>query len=354
MCAVIVLVLEFFSFPNIGTCVSPSLVAKFTYSPLHPKAFESVTFDASESYDPDGFIYSYTWDFGDGNITTVSISIITHHFSAPRNYDVNLTIKDNACYLGLTNSTVETICVSPLPTPPVAAFAWTPTRPQAGELVLFDASDSTPNDGAIVSYAWDFGDGVTQVDSKSNVSHVYQSFGNYTVILNVANSEGESGVATNAIWVIEPPVADFFFEPTAPRVCTMLTFNASVSTPRGGCIISYEWDFGDGSPAEFGMVVTHRFLNMGEPNVSLNVTDGEGKWNMKTIGLQILPHIADLNEDGIVNILDLAIFATSFGSFQNHERWNAKADLDGNGKVNILDGVVISRCYNMCIDPFDC
>jgi PKD repeat protein len=354
ICTIVVLLLGLLSFSNIETCVGLSLVAKFTFSPVHPKVFESVIFNASESYDPDGFIFSYTWDFGDGNITTVSIPIITHCFSESGDYDVSLTIKDNACYLGLTDSTVETICVNPLPIPPVADFTWTPSRPQTDELVLFDASGSTPNNGTIVSYAWSFGDGVTHIDSKPNATHVYESFGNYTVTLNITDSEGESGIATTTIWVVELPIADFFFEPATPRVCTVLTFDASISNPRGGYIISYEWDFGDGSAAEFGMVVTHRFLNMDDPKVSLNVTDSEGEWNMKTLVLSILPHIADLNEDGTVNILDLTVFAISFGSFQDHGRWNPRADLDGNGKVNILDGVVISRSYNMCIDPFDC
>jgi len=325
-------------------------VAGFTYSPLDPEVCEPVTLNASSSHDPDGFIFSYTWNFGDGNTTTMSVPIITHHFSAPGNYDVNLTVRDGCLK---SNSTVKTIHVSPLTAPPVAAFTWTPTKPQAGEAVMFDASNSTPNGGEIVSYAWDFGDGVTQVESEPHVTHVFQAFGNYTVILNVTDSEGESGTTLNFIWVSESPVADFFFKPIEPRVCTEVMFNASVSIPRGGYMTGYDWDFGDGSPLEFGMVVTHRFLNMGEYTVSLNVTDSEGKWNMKTLRLKILPHIADLNEDGVVNILDLAIFAKSFGSFPGHDRWNARADLNGDGKVDILDGVVIARSYNQCIDPFD-
>ena len=351
---IVVLVLCFLPFPSIGReCVNLLPVAKFTYLPSDPRVCDSVIFDASESYDPDGFIYSYTWNFGDGNMTTMSISTVVHHFFAQGDYDVNLTVKDN--YLK-SNSTVEKIhvrsCV--VMVPPVAAFTWTPKKPQAGENVQFDASNSTPNGGEIVSYAWDFGDGVVQTESEPYVTHEFEAFGNYTVILNVTDSEGESGIATNVIWVMEPPVADFIFEPMTPRVCTTVTFNASISVPRGGFIINYEWNFGDGSIVEFGEVVTHRFLKIGEQNVSLNVTDSEGQWNMKTTRLEILPHIADLNEDGVVDILDVTIFAMSFGSFPGHERWNAKADLDGDGKVNILDGTVIARCYNMCIDPFDC
>lgn len=350
VCAITVLALGLLPFPSIGECLNLSPVAKFTYLPLDPKVCDHLTFDASSSYDPDGFIFYYIWNFGDGNTTTVRTSIVTHHFSTRGNYDVNLTVKDN---LGLTNSTVETIIVSAIG-PPVAAFTWTPMKPEASEPVLFDASNSTPNGGEIVSYVWDLGGEVTKVESEPHVIHVFQTFGNYTVVLNVTDSEGESGIAVNVIRVIEPPVADFIFDPMTPRACTIVTFNASISVSRGGCIINYEWNFGDGSPVEFGMVVTHRFLNIGEQNVSLNVTDSEGQWNMKTARLEILPHIADLNEDGIVNIVDLTIFAISFGSFPGHERWNARADLDGNGEVNILDGVVISRCYNMRIDPFDC
>jgi len=83
-------------------------VAKFKYSPLDPEVYDAVTFDASLSYDPDGFIFSYTWNFGDGNTTTLRSSIITHHFSTRGSYNVNLTVKDNP---GLTNSTVEPIQV---------------------------------------------------------------------------------------------------------------------------------------------------------------------------------------------------------------------------------------------------
>jgi PKD repeat protein len=354
ICGIAFLIMGLLPFRSVEReCVNILPVAKFTYLPSDPRVCDSVTFNASESYDPDGFIYSYTWDFGDGNTTTISIPTVVHNFHAQGEYDVNLTVRDN--YLK-TNSTVEKVhvrsCV--VSDPPTATFVWTPPEPKAGEHVLFDASKSTPNGGELVSYIWDFGDGVTLVESEPYATHTFQAFGNYTVILNVTDSEGESDIATTVIRVIEPPIADFIFEPMTPRVCTMITFDASISVPRGGRIINYEWNFGDGSPGEFGVVVTHRFLHIGDLNVSLNVTDSEGQWNMKTETLEVLPHIADLNEDGIVNIVDVTIFAISFGSFPGHEKWNARADLDENGIVNVLDGVVIARSYNMCIDPFDC
>ena len=45
----------------------------------------------------------------------------------------------------------------------------------------------------------------------------------------------------------------------------------------------------------------------------------------------------DLNNDGVVNIVDVATVAFSFGATPTSSNWNAAADLDNNGVVNILD-----------------
>jgi len=54
---------------------------------------ETVQFDASGSYDPDGMIISYHWDFGDE--TTGSGSLITHVYSTAGSYTATLTITDD-------------------------------------------------------------------------------------------------------------------------------------------------------------------------------------------------------------------------------------------------------------------
>lgn len=53
---------------------------------------ETFRFNASFSNDPDGWIRSYRWDFGDGqNGTGV---LVEHNYSAPGNYTVRLTVSD--------------------------------------------------------------------------------------------------------------------------------------------------------------------------------------------------------------------------------------------------------------------
>jgi len=69
--------------------------AIFSYLPEEPLAGDPVTFNASSSYDYDGFIVSYTWDFGDENITVVSDPVIVHVYVGGGVYSVNLTVTDN-------------------------------------------------------------------------------------------------------------------------------------------------------------------------------------------------------------------------------------------------------------------
>jgi len=80
--------------------------ANFCYAPPAIFANQKVTFDASTSYDPDGAITKYDWDFGDG--TKGSGVIITHSYTAPGKYRAVLTVTDND---GLTNSMMKEITV---------------------------------------------------------------------------------------------------------------------------------------------------------------------------------------------------------------------------------------------------
>jgi len=82
-------------------------VANFTFYP-EPKVNETITFNASLSYDPDGHIVSYEWDFGDG--TKASGSVVNHTFTAPGTYRVTLTVTDNE---GLTTSISKIITIYP-------------------------------------------------------------------------------------------------------------------------------------------------------------------------------------------------------------------------------------------------
>lgn len=69
-----------------------------------------------------------------------------------------------------------------------------------GVNITFDGSKSTDN-GEIVSYAWDFGDGSTGVGKSA--THSYSKAGTYTVKLVVTDEEGLTGSATISVKINE-------------------------------------------------------------------------------------------------------------------------------------------------------
>lgn len=58
-----------------------------------------VHFDGTASFDPDGSVVSYSWDFGDGTIATGPTA--THTYTSPGTYFAWLTVTDNDGHLNL-------------------------------------------------------------------------------------------------------------------------------------------------------------------------------------------------------------------------------------------------------------
>jgi hypothetical protein len=86
--------------------------ASFTWSPPMPRATKTVTFDASTSTANTGMIVSYTWDFGDGNITTTTSPTITHSYANPKRYNVTLTVLNSVGLTGSVTKSVKITCLA--------------------------------------------------------------------------------------------------------------------------------------------------------------------------------------------------------------------------------------------------
>jgi hypothetical protein len=53
----------------------------------------------------------------------------------------------------------------------------------------------------------------------------------------------------------------------------------------------------------------------------------------------------DLNNDGSINIVDIAIVAKAFGTYPGHPKWNPVADLDYNYKIDIRDIARVAKQF---------
>jgi heat shock protein HslJ len=92
---------------------------------------------------------------------------------------------------------VPPIATLPAQTPPQAVIS-APAAGMAGEVVIFDASDSSPA-GWLGGYTWNFGDG--NISEGVLVEHVFASPGIYTVTLTVVDFYGQAAVSTVTIYI---------------------------------------------------------------------------------------------------------------------------------------------------------
>ena len=185
---------------------NPPPVAQALVSNDSPEPGREVQFDASGSYDLDGTIVAYVWDFGDD--ATANGQIVTHTYLSGGYYVATLTLTDDE---GATGSTLVGINVLPGqsncgdgsatcgggdPTP-YAVIMGIPSCSggRTGVPIRFDGSASRPGEGAsrITSYSWDLGDGTTATGVV--VTHVYTTPQSVVLSLTVTNEFGETNTA---------------------------------------------------------------------------------------------------------------------------------------------------------------
>ncbi|NQE06037.1 hypothetical protein C5S32_09220 [ANME-1 cluster archaeon GoMg1] len=142
-------------------------IASFSYYPENPIVNETITFNASNSTDPDGTIENYEWDFGDGE--KAEEKIVTHSYSSAKNYTVKLTVTDNE---GATNSTAEIINIEieiPIVT---TVLVKSPTEASEGENFTATVNVDGVGDLAILMFRLNYNSSVirlTNVEKGSDI-----------------------------------------------------------------------------------------------------------------------------------------------------------------------------------------
>ncbi|MBM9513505.1 PKD domain-containing protein [Desulfogranum marinum] len=287
-------------------------VASFTADPTSGEEPLDVNFDASWSYD-DGSIVSYAWDFGDGTGSGITPS---HTYNLPGIYNVTLTVTDDDGFTDTANQNItvgsSNMC-NPYGEPsydPAAEdgiFLW-----QEGNVwhlrAVAGLSGWQRYTGSIVS-DMDF-DSVTPVNLEPNDN--LDTSDPQEIIFDMQMSEPwydgidfevpagatvyvdvqvTSGNADNLVFIggnqcpiaqlpyqlpsasNTLPVASFTADPTSGEEPLDVNFDASGSSDDG-LIVSYAWDFGDGTGS--GVTTSHTYNSPGIYNVILTVTDDDG------------------------------------------------------------------------------
>lgn len=98
---------------------------------------------------------------------------------------------------------------------------------------------------------------------------------------NGPNEAAESGRQKTASTrpVNKPPIAVIVGEDVTQRLNGApreFEFSASESSDPDGKVVSYQWEFGDGTPTDSGETVRHSFDELGRYDVTLTITDEQG------------------------------------------------------------------------------
>jgi len=181
-------------------------IALFNYTPENPKVNQSIFFNASDSFDPDGEIEKYLWDFNNDNITDAEGKEVNHSYSSPGIYEAILKVIDNQ---GAENKTSREINVSANQVPIVDIGG--PYSGEVGKPVSFEGYAIDP-DGNITRYILNFGDGsnvsriIDPPQKYVNISesHNYSDADIYNAILKVIDDNYKPGTNQTIVNITEP------------------------------------------------------------------------------------------------------------------------------------------------------
>lgn len=199
---------------------------------------------------------SVLWSFGDGT-TSTSLNPVKS-YSTPGNYVVKLNASLGSC----SNSFTKNISI-------VASTTGNFSAVDTIACAIPHTVQFTSASNGAQSFNWSFGDG--SISNLPNPSHTYTTNGVYTVRLILVNSTGCSDTITKVDYIkISKPV----FTPIDVSGCAPLGITFSNIVQSVVPIVSYFWDFGDGTTST-AAVPSHTFA-AGTYNIFIRVTTADG------------------------------------------------------------------------------
>lgn len=177
-------------------------------------------------------VTNWSWDFGNGNTSTIQNPSAT--FNYPGLYNVRLLVSNGTT----TDTVIKSIRVFQ---PPTVAFQANDANICLGTAINF-TNNVTPGDAPVNDYAWGFGNGISI--SQPNVIYTYQVPGIYNVTLVVQDTNGCAANYTmnNYITVNSLPNAAFSVQPAISCGTSQLV---ALNSSSQGAGLTYQWNLPD-------------------------------------------------------------------------------------------------------------
>ncbi len=260
-------------------------------------------------------IVSYFWDYGDGN-SEFSTPVVAHLYSNPGLYSVTLIITDSrGCVSTFTRTNVIRVWG------PTSQFSFMPVKGCRPLPVTFVDQSFTDGVHNLVSWVWDYGDGITQTYTAPPFTHIYDTAGYFNARLTVTDSYGCVSTLLNGAQVfITDPKAVFASVDTL--VC--IGSNVRFTNNSTGVNLTYNWDFGDGTFSNAANPVKVYAVD-GDYTIRLTVTDVNGCTNTLTKNAFIKIHTADAFftvNDSLSSCTPFEVNFTNTSKYFTSSRWD--------------------------------
>lgn len=229
--------------------IHPLPVASYTV--IDTCIYDSAAFNNTTTLTP-GNIVSWSWDFGDGNSSTLKSP--SNLYSNYGTYTVDLiALSDSGC----TDIGTGSVTIYPQP-----IMGFIPTSPAGCSEFCITFSDQTqvPND-VPVAWLWDFGDGSSS--TEQNPKHCYTNSSDIPLALPVeliatsTNGCLDTINRTAGVTIYPLPIAEFDLGPQPATLLFPFISFTNQSTGNVDTPTTYIWDFGDTSGFWTGIDTVH-------------------------------------------------------------------------------------------------
>jgi PKD repeat protein len=215
--------------------------------------FVDVLFNSTSSIPNNGNM-GYKWDFASEGISRSKSPAFA--FATAGSKTVKLTATSE---FGCESVITKTIV---LDESPVADFTWDAACNLTP--INFTRTGSVPNGGINSSMTWDFnGEGTST--GTNDAKHQFPKVGSKLVTLTIADGNGCSNSITKEVNVVLQAVANFDVASVCQGDETQFTGKSSVAAGN----LTYNWTFGDGTPASGDHSPKHTYGTSGSYNVTL-------------------------------------------------------------------------------------
>lgn len=280
---------------------------------------DTVHVQTTGATDAEGDKLNYRFDFGDGTI--INAADVWHSYKTPGNYTITQTISDGK--LNKINQFAVTVTAAGTNRAPVAIFSYSTSALN----VSLNASAAADKDGDVLTYAWDFGQGIGNFSTTASTGTSLPQGGGF-ITLTVFDGQLGNTVQYRVITtscLSSDPQPNVVIE--SKLAGNLLELDASQSAIAN----SFIWDFGDGTSAT-GMFVSHNYITPGIYTVTLRAT---AQYISVTRTLQIevagttpanLPPVAELSCTESTLVID--DFTNGVASYRYLARCDASASYD--------------------------